>query len=818
MPVDVEGGGRTDHRVQLRHSSTITVSVSYLLTSESEDLSPPEPAHSSELARMWSSADALLDPQVVLDASKDSTGQVVDFIYREVNRAACVYLGLSREGLIGRGLVETMPGIKATLLPRYMRCLETGEPVMLDDFSYDNEILADTRRYDLRATRATPTTISLTWRDVTERFDAAQRAQLAEERFHLLMDIAAIGMCVVEPDGRFEVVNPAMCEFFGLDAAALKQLTWQNLTAPGENETDLANIAKMVSGEIDGFRLTEQFIHSGGDLIWGDVSAGCLRKPNGDVDRFVAQIVDITAAKNATEKYRLLAENATDVVVHLRDDRFVWVSPTIEEVLGAPAAYWIGREVQEILPAEDVGTHAARVKTLARGDNVQGRARVKSRDGVTHWIHLHAKPFYDADDRRDGVSAAFRVIDAEVAAEDALELARSHQEQSDARYRRSMETAAIGMCLLTPDGAITEVNPALCQLLGYDEEALLQKTWQELTPPEYLAVGNEERRELAAGERDSFRIVKKLIRSDGQRIWADVSVSCVRDANGNVEALANQTADITAEVEAREQLARSDEEKRVLAQRLKSQSDRLSAEMESAAGYMASIMPTGLTGAVTVTSRYLPSRELGGDCFEYIWADDDHLLVYLIDVSGHGVEPALLSVSVHNMIRSGSLGPEAVLEPEVALTELNRLFQMDQQRDHYFTMWYGVYQVSTRTLRYVNAGAPRALMFEPATSSGVNVTELPSTSEPVGMFEDTVFTSCDYLVPPGCRFLIYSDGASEIELTDGRQLSPADFMSICTEVVGSPDKSLDDLVAELRALTRTGSFDDDCSMIQLTFN
>ena len=103
---------------------------------------------------------------------------------------------------------------------------------------------------------------------------------------------------------------------------------------------------------------------------------------------------------------------------------------------------------------------------------------------------------------------------------------------------------------------------------------------------------------------------------------------------------------------------------------------------------MSSIMQRDLDGRVRVSSRYLPSRELGGDCFHYSWIDDDHFLVYLIDVSGHGIEPALLSVSLHNMLRSGSLAAVNLLAPEAVLEELNRLFQMDQQNFHYFTMWH----------------------------------------------------------------------------------------------------------------------------------
>src|SRR4029079_2306549 len=234
-------------------------------------------------------------------------------------------------------------------------------------------------------------------------------------------------------------------------------------------------------------------------------------------------------------------------------------------------------------------------------------------------------------------------------------------------------------------------------------------------------------------------------------------------------------------------------ESRVLAQQLQQQTDRMKVGLDSAAAYMSSIMPRGLQGPVAVSSRYQPSQALGGDSFDYTWIDDDHLFIYLIDVSGHGLEPALLSVSVHNLLRSGSLAPQTLRAPEAVLTELNRLFQMDQQRDHYLTMWCGIYEMSTRTLCYGSAGAPPAFAFTSATGQAVAVTELSTKAAPVGMFADTVFTSRRFAVPPGCRVLVCSDGASEIALADHQQLSWAAFTNLSTRLARSPHWSLDEL-------------------------
>ena len=91
-------------------------------------------------------------------------------------------------------------------------------------------------------------------------------------------------------------------------------------------------------------------------------------------------------------------------------------------------------------------------------------------------------------------------------------------------------------------------------------------------------------------------------------------------------------------------------------------------------------------------------------------------------------------------------------------------------------------------------------------------------SRRVGMFPDTVFSACDFVVPSGCRILIYSDGASEIPLADGRYSSAAEFANLCARVAGSPDDSLNELVTQLRSLTPTGFLEDDCSLIQLQFD
>ena len=170
-------------------------------------------------------------------------------------------------------------------------------------------------------------------------------------------------------------------------------------------------------------------------------------------------------------------------------------------------------------------------------------------------------------------------------------------------------------------------------------------------------------------------------------------------------------------------------------------------------------------------------------------------------------------MSVHNTLRSGTVDHDTLLHPDRALTELNRLFRMEDHGGNYFTIWYGVYQASTRTLRYSGGGHPPALVLEPDSSV---ITELPSDAVPVGIQTEVDFQAHSFAVPPGADILIYSDGAFELNLIDGGQGSLAEFIELYTRTAESPGWTLNSLITELQNRSEAGLFDDDCTLVRLS--
>ena len=167
---------------------------------------------------------------------------------------------------------------------------------------------------------------------------------------------------------------------------------------------------------------------------------------------------------------------------------------------------------------------------------------------------------------------------------------------------------------------------------------------------------------------------------------------------------------------------------------------QLADEVEQAAKYVSSLLPEPLSeGPVQVAWRFVPSTQLGGDSFGYHWLDDDHFAVYLLDVSGHGVGASLLSVSAMNVISSQTLPGVDFRDPARVLQALSALFTMEKHDNKYFTIWYGVYQKSRRSLLYAGGGHPPALLISGRSSADAAPALLDSHGPMIGLDPDLPF-------------------------------------------------------------------------------
>ena len=239
------------------------------------------------LMRLW--ADALPDAVVLYEAVRDDCGRIVDFACRDLNRAAYEEVGLTRPQALGRRLLETLPNVESSgLLEHYAACVNSGEPLVLNDFHY--QLFDQDRRLDIRATTPAPELITVTWRDITDRLEFARR----DERYRKLMDHSAVPTSLAEPDGRLVSVNQALASMLGYDIPTLLTMRWQDLTAPENVDRESTIVADIQAGRRENYRGIKQYVRADGHRIYADLSLSCIRRPDGTVENMIAQIVDVT--------------------------------------------------------------------------------------------------------------------------------------------------------------------------------------------------------------------------------------------------------------------------------------------------------------------------------------------------------------------------------------------------------------------------------------------------------------------------------------------------------------------------------------------
>lgn len=245
----------------------------------------------------------------------------------------------------------------------------------------------------------------------------------------------------------------------------------------------------------------------------------------------------------------------------------------------------------------------------------------------------------------------------------------------------------------------------------------------------------------------------------------------------------------------------------------------LKAELDEAARYVKALFPPKIDEPAIATDWiFISSTDLAGDCFGYLWLDDDHFVIYLLDVCGHGVGAALHAVSALNVIRSQSLRGVDFKDPGAVLAGLNEAFDMDKHNQMYFTMWYGIYQKSSRTLRYASGGHPPAVHIRGRGTPAESLQTLSTPGMVIGGMPGVPFNAEQISIEPGDLLYVFSDGVYEVDYADGSGMMTEEEFGERLRVPPAEGQSkMDDMLAFVRKAQGHDAFEDDFSLLEICF-
>lgn len=253
-------------------------------------------------------------------------------------------------------------------------------------------------------------------------------------------------------------------------------------------------------------------------------------------------------------------------------------------------------------------------------------------------------------------------------------------------------------------------------------------------------------------------------------------------------------------------------------QALRESQRELAEDVAQAEKYVTSLLPARIsTDSVVTDWKFIPSSKLGGDSFGYHWVDDDHFACYLLDVCGHGVKAALMSVSAMNVLRAHSLPGCDFKDAGQVLSALNNAFLMDNHNGMYFTIWYGVYNRTTRELNYSGAGHPPALLISGPADAPTGCQQLESQGPMNGVVEDLPYDGVRTTVEPGARLYVYSDGICELHKIDESMWPFSEFVQAMSAPISIGESAVERIHATGRRVQSGKPFLDDFSILEVKF-
>jgi len=214
---------------------------------------------------------------------------------------------------------------------------------------------------------------------------------------------------------------------------------------------------------------------------------------------------------------------------------------------------------------------------------------------------------------------------------------------------------------------------------------------------------------------------------------------------------------------------------------------RMKEDLQIAASSQKAFLPTDLPKipGVRFAWTFEPCEELAGDMFNVFRIDEEHVALYLLDVSGHGVSAALLAVTLSRILSPTMVQPSLLKErlpdppgyrivsPAEVAGLLNQQFATGASSNQFFTLIYGILNIRTWDLCYVSAGHPGPLFLAPGTAARFLAGGPPA----IGIFEDPVYQEHTVTLSPGDRLYLYSDGILEALDANARPFEQAQFKS-----------------------------------------
>lgn len=463
------------------------------------------------------------------------------------------------------------------------------------------------------------------------------------------------------------------------------------------------------------------------------------------------------------------------------DPRLIYVSPNISR-LGYDADDFLSERIsfREIVHPDDFERVREEIEAYTDQDveEYTQTYRVFTKDGDVRWVEDKTSVVRDAEGRKTHHQGIVM---------DITELKETEEElrKSEEKFRRIVETAGEGFLLMDEDLKILEVNDAYCAMLGYKREELAGRSPMEWATPEFrrFMIANRER--MLAKEYRRFE--GSLLASDGRIVPILVNGNTLRDSRGRKMGNVAFVTDLT-------------EQKKALELAGQVQRSLIPGTAPKIAGF-------------DIAGRSDPCDEVGGDYFDFLFGPEfssETLKVVVGDISGHGVDAALLMTTARALIRSRATHPGT---PSQIVSAMNRDLAVDmQETGHFMTLFLMDIDPRRGSARWVRAGHEPALIYNPESGK---FESLMGEGLPLGIDGNVTYNEYPLnQLTPGGIIVMGTDGIWEATDSAGNCYGKSQFKEIIQDLARkTSDEIVNGVFTEVQNYTRGLPPKDDITLV-----
>ena len=480
--------------------------------------------------------------------------------YRACNRAFQDMVGLDREAILGKTVLDVFPAEVAEAI-RTASAQLLGEPGRIEQELEMPEESGISRAAVMHLATFTGPDGEVgglvgALLDITERRQAEQAVRESEQRFRTIFEHAGIGITVTDPEGRFLQVNLAFQQMLGYTQEELQSIAVEQVTHPEDYEFRAGYVPIMeetIGASV--LKIDKRFIRKDGGIVHARVTLTFVRDDEGYYRYGLGMVEDVTERKLAEERLlqlsRAVQQSPSSVMITDREGVIRYVNPKFTEVTGysfdevlgkTPRILKSGRHSQEM--------YSGLWKTINQGGEWRGELENRKKNGDIFWEFVSISPIRSAEGQVTHFLAVKEDVTERKKAEEALR-------QSEQRLALHVQQAPLGVIEWDLGFRVTQWNPAAENVFGWSAEEALGQHGSFIIPPSIRGGMDKIWQELLLQE-GGARSTNENVRQDGETILCDWYNTPLVDGGGHVMGVASLVMDVTERRRAEEEVRRSE--------------------------------------------------------------------------------------------------------------------------------------------------------------------------------------------------------------------------------------------------------------------